>query len=40
MGLEGAEAYNITSDELLVSLFRINGGKASYYIANLRDKKW
>ncbi|GAB1540746.1 hypothetical protein NUACC21_34150 [Scytonema sp. NUACC21] len=40
IGLEGAEAYGITGDELLVSLFRVNGGKAGYYIANLRDKKY
>jgi hypothetical protein len=40
IGLENAESYGITTESLLVSLFRINGGKAGYYVANLRDKKY
>ena len=40
IGLSGAEVYNTTSAQLLVSLFRVNGGRGGYYIANLRDKKY
>lgn len=40
IGIQDAEKYEITSDELLISLFRINGGRSGYYLANLRDKKY
>jgi hypothetical protein len=40
IGLENVDSYGITSESLLVSLFRVNGGKAGYYVANLRDKKY
>ncbi|GAA6623470.1 hypothetical protein [Scytonema sp. NUACC26] len=39
IGLPGEE-YGVSSDELLIALFQINGGKAGYYLANLRDRKY
>ncbi|MHC5762608.1 hypothetical protein [Nostoc sp.] len=38
VGMEGTERYGVSGDTLLVELFRVNGGKAGYYIANLKDK--
>lgn len=32
--------YGITEPQIAVELFRINGGKAGYYLANLRSKKY
>lgn len=32
--------YNITEKQVVIELFRINGGKAGYYLANLRNKKY
>ncbi len=32
--------YGISKQQLAVELFRINGGKAGYYLANLRDKQY
>lgn len=32
--------YGITEGQIVIELFRINGGKAGYYLANIRDKKY
>jgi hypothetical protein len=32
--------YGISKQQVAVELFRINGGKAGYYLANLRSKKY
>jgi hypothetical protein len=32
--------YGITEGQVVIELFRINGGKAGYYLANIRDKKY
>jgi hypothetical protein len=32
--------YGITEKQIVIELFRINGGKAGYYLANIRDKKY
>ncbi|PMB08215.1 hypothetical protein CEN49_10605 [Fischerella thermalis CCMEE 5273] len=32
--------YGITKQQIAIELFRINGGKAGYYLANLRGKKF
>jgi hypothetical protein len=32
--------YNISSEQVVLNLFRINGGKAGYYLANLRDRTY
>ncbi|MBN3993818.1 MAG: hypothetical protein HWQ36_25885 [Nostoc sp. NMS2] len=32
--------YGITRQQIAIELFRINGGKAGYYLANLRRKKF
>lgn len=35
-----AALYGITEQEVVINLFRINGGKCGFYLANLRDKKY
>lgn len=40
IGCDDIQSYGITALDLVVSLFRINGGKPGYYIANLRDKNY
>lgn len=40
IGLTDITDYGMTAEELLVSLFRIEGGKAGYYLADLRHKKY
>lgn len=37
---EVEERYNITRSRLITDLFRINGGRLGYYLANLRDKRY
>jgi hypothetical protein len=32
--------YGISKQQVAVELFRINGGKTGYYLANLRSKKY
>jgi hypothetical protein len=32
--------YGITEQQVVIELFRINGGKSGYYLADLRDKKY
>lgn len=34
------EGYGLTKEEVAIELFRINGGRAGWYLANLRDKKY
>ncbi|NJO93952.1 MAG: hypothetical protein HC820_05565 [Hydrococcus sp. RM1_1_31] len=41
MDMENAETeYNTTKTQVIIELFRINGGKPGYYLANLRDRKY
>lgn len=32
--------YGLTKEKIVIELFRINGGKEGYYLANLRDRKY
>lgn len=32
--------FGLTEVEIIIELFRINGGKPGYYLANLRDRKY
>ena len=32
--------FGITKNKIVIELFRLNGGKPGYYLANLRDKKY
>lgn len=32
--------FGISRVQIVIELFRINGGKPGYYLANLRDKKY
>lgn len=32
--------FGITKNQIVIELFRINGGKSGYYLANLRDKQY
>lgn len=32
--------YGISKQQVVIELFRVNGGKAGYYLANLRNKKY
>jgi hypothetical protein len=32
--------FGITKNKIVTELFRINGGKSGYYLANLRDKNY
>ncbi len=32
--------YGLTGHQVVIELFRINGGKPGYYLANLRDRKY
>lgn len=32
--------YGISKQQVVIELFRVNGGKSGYYLANLRDKKY
>jgi hypothetical protein len=32
--------YGVSSEEMVLELFRVNGGKAGYYIADLRNKAY
>jgi hypothetical protein len=34
------KAYGLTKKEVTIELFRINGGRLGYYLANLRDRKY
>ena len=35
-----AEQFGTTNQKVAIELFRINGGKPGYYLANLRDQKY
>ncbi|MEC4816301.1 MAG: hypothetical protein SAK29_23995 [Scytonema sp. PMC 1069.18] len=35
-----AEQFGLKDTEVVIELFRLNGGKPGYYLANLRDKKY
>lgn len=35
-----AVLYGITEQQAVINLFRINGGKSGFYLANFRDKKY
>lgn len=35
-----AQEFGTTDKAVAIELFRINGGKPGYYLANLRDKKY
>lgn len=32
--------FGLTAQKIIIELFRINGGKAGYYLVNLREKKY
>jgi hypothetical protein len=32
--------YQLSAEQIAIALFRINGGKAGYYLANIRDRKY
>ncbi len=32
--------FDLTEQQTIAELFRINGGKSGYYLANLRDRKY
>lgn len=32
--------FGITKNQIVIELFRLNGGMSGYYLANLRDKKY
>ncbi|MBW4642459.1 MAG: hypothetical protein KME23_05520 [Goleter apudmare HA4340-LM2] len=32
--------YGVTEQQIIIELFRINGGRSGYYLANLRNKKY
>jgi hypothetical protein len=34
------QSYSTTMKKVAIALFRINGGKAGFYIANLRDREY
>ncbi len=34
------QQYGLTEKQVIIELFRINGGKHGYYLGNLRDKKF
>ncbi len=40
VGLDDVESYGITATQLVTALFRINGGKPGYYLANLKTKQY
>ncbi|MEH2384875.1 MAG: hypothetical protein V7K14_03585 [Nostoc sp.] len=35
-----ATLYGVTEQQAVINLFRINGGKSGFYLANFRDKKY
>lgn len=35
-----ANQFGLTEEQVVIELFRINGGKPGYYLANLRKKKY
>ncbi len=35
-----ASVYGITEQAIVLELFRLNGGRTGYYLANLRDKRY
>ena len=38
--LDRERLFGITKNKIVISLFRINGGKPGYYLANLKDKNY
>lgn len=39
-GLHDADRYGLTNEAIVTALFRLRGGKAGYYLANLKDKRY
>lgn len=37
---EDPSIYGVTEQAVVVELFRINGGKSGYYLANFKDRKY
>lgn len=40
IGLSDISQYGLTVEKLLCELFRLNGGKAGYYLANFKTKTY
>ncbi|MBW4641295.1 MAG: hypothetical protein KME05_24385 [Gloeocapsa sp. UFS-A4-WI-NPMV-4B04] len=38
--LNAEQQFGLTVEQVIVALFRINGGKTGFYLANLRDRKY
>jgi hypothetical protein len=34
------QEFSLTVEQVIIELFRINGGKSGFYLANLRDRKY
>lgn len=34
------QQFGLTLEQVIIELFRINGGRAGFYLANLRDRKY
>ena len=34
------QQFGLTEQQVIIELFRINGGKSGYYLANLRDRRY
>lgn len=34
------QTFGLTVEQVIIELFRINGGSSGYYLANLRDRKY
>ena len=34
------QEFGLTPEDVVIELFRINGGKPGFYLANLRDRKY
>jgi hypothetical protein len=37
---ERLQRFELTPEKIMIEMFRINGGKAGYYLANLRKKTY
>lgn len=34
------QQFGLTVEQVLIDLFRVNGGKSGFYLANLKDRKY
>lgn len=34
------QEFGLTEDQVVIELFRINGGRSGYYLANLKDREY